>query len=557
MSTIDTSPDTLAAPAAAVERTGVGRTVALGAFLASADHKVIGRMFIGTSVLALVGTAVLGALLGIERIDGDAVLLDAGALPQLFTGFRLALVYGVLVPFLLGVAVAIVPLQLGARALAFPRLAAAGFWGWLAGLVLLVISLAGNGGPLGGDPDMVDLFLAAHVLVVLGLAAAATSVATTVLTTRAPGMRMRRVPFFSWSALVASIGLLLVLPVIVGTLIYLFVDHRNARAAFGGNAGIAAWLGFAWTQPTTYLFALPAVGLAAELIPVTFRRRMPLRGVVYTGLALVGAAAFAGVTQQAGFVVPWSGSQLNLGGLGQKIEDLVPYVLFMLVPLLGVLVVMGVGALAAKPNKGGPRPRLTAPFVFSFFGVGMILVGMLGGVLSPIADLGLQGTVFEEASLVYVAYGGALAGLGAVAYWLPKWAGVVVADIPAIGLATLGVLATVLASFPHYLAGFADQPAAAGQFDNDGPSALWNGAVTAGHALMALVVVGFVGLVVKARRTGGEPVGSDPWEAHTLEWLTSSPAPAGNFPEPPTVMSPEPAYDLRAAPRDDRDEGAS
>ena len=160
-------------------------------------------MFIGCSVLALAACTVVGALLGIERIDGAGSLFDADALPQLFAAFRVGLVFGVLVPLLLGIAVAIVPLQVGARSLAFPRLAAAGFWTWLGGLVLVIVALADNGGPGGGDAEMVDLFLAAHGLLVIGLAAAALSVATTVLTTRAPGMRMGRVPFFAWSALVA------------------------------------------------------------------------------------------------------------------------------------------------------------------------------------------------------------------------------------------------------------------------------------------------------------------------------------------------------------------
>ena len=165
---------------------------------------------------------------------------------------------------------------------------------------------------------MVDLYLAALGLLILGLAAGAASVATTVLTTRAPGMRMSRVPFFSWSALVASVGLILVLPVLLGVLIYLYIDHHNARALFGGNVGISSWTGFALTQPTTYLFALPAIGLVAELFPVTFRTRMPLRGVVYGGLALIGVAALSAVTQQADHAVPWSGSGLDLDGFGDK-----------------------------------------------------------------------------------------------------------------------------------------------------------------------------------------------------------------------------------------------
>ncbi len=541
MSTTDIASE----PITATER---GQPVtALASWVTSTDSKVIGRSFIGVSILLLVACTVIGALLGAERIDGDGALIDAGALPQLFSGYRVGMVYGVIVPLMLGLALTIVPLQVGARSLAFPRAAAAGFWAWASGIVLIVIALANNGGPGGGNADMVDLFLGAHALAIIGLAAAAGSVATTVLTTRAPGMRMSRVPFFSWSALVASVGLLLTLPVVLGVLIYVYVDHRYARALFGGNTGVSTWIGFAMTQPATYLFALPAVGIAAELVPVTFRTRMPGRGFVYAGLGFVGAAALSAVTQQSNFDVPWAGSGLDLDGFGDKLADLLPYALFTLLPLFGVVIVMLVGARAAVPEPGRARPRITAAFVFAFFGLGMIFVGMLGGALLPITDLGLQGTVFEEASFVYVAYGTVLGGLGGIAYWSPKWTGRVLPEKPALGLALLGTLATVLASLPYFVAGFADQPAASGVYDYEGPAELWNVLVAVGHALMALVVVAFVGLLLQAARRG-EQAGDDPWGGQTLEWLTTSPAPEFNFLETPTVMSAEPVLDLRAAP---------
>ncbi len=119
---------------------------------------------------------------------------------------------------------------------------------------------------------------------------------------------------------------------------------------FGGTDGIASWIGFALTQPATYLFALPAAGIAAELVPVTFRTRMPMRGAVYTGLGLIGVAALSAVTQQATHDVPWAGSGLDLDGFGDKFADLLPYAFFTLLPILGVLIVMLVGALAAKPT---------------------------------------------------------------------------------------------------------------------------------------------------------------------------------------------------------------
>jgi cytochrome o ubiquinol oxidase subunit 1 len=550
MSTTEIAREPIAGPDVRVESpaSAAGRQFdALGSWLVSTDSKLVGRSFIGTSALILIACTVIGFLLGAERIDGDRSLLDAGSLTQLFAGYRVGMVYGVMVPLLLGVAVAIVPLQVGARSLAFPRLAAAGFWVWLGGIVLIVISLADNGGPGGGNADMVDLFLGGLALTVIGLSAAAGCVAATVLTTRAPGMRMSRVPLFSWSALVASIGLLLTLPVVLGVIVYLIVDHRYSRALFGGNTGVASWLGFALTQPTTYLFALPAIGLAAELVSVTFRTRQPMRGVMYAGLGLVGVAALSAVTQQANFTVPWEGSGINLEGFGDKISDLLPYAFFTLLPLLGAVIVMGIGLLAAKPGPDRTRPRITAAFVFSFFGLGMVFVGMLGGALLPFVDLGLQGTVFEEGAFVYVAYGAVLGGLGALAYWGPKWTGRLVPELPALGLALLGVLATILASLPYYIAGFADQPAVSDIYDYDGPSALWNLAVTVGHGLMALVVVAYLGLLARSARHG-EPADDDPWDGQTVEWLTASPAPDANFVETPTVMSPEPALDLRAAP---------
>ena len=515
--------------------------------LSSTDHKIIGQLFLIGGLLGLLATVVVNVLLGIERVDGGAVDFD-NSISQLFDAQRVGLVFGAALPLALALCIAIVPLQLGARAIAFPRLATLGFWLWFGGLVLNIVALASDGGTLGGSEDMVDLFIASLGLMAVGAVAAAMSIGATVLTTRAPGMTMRRVPFFSWSALITSITLVLVMPVFTGTLVYLFLDHRNTRTAFGGNAGFATWAGWLFTQPATYIFAIPAVGLFAELLPANFRRRTPARGVMIFGLGLLGVAALGAVTQQNVARLPWAGSELNLDNLGNKVDDLVPFTYFNVLPLLGLFVILLMALALIKPQKG-IRPNITGALPFALFGVGMIAVGMAGTVIYAIDDMALQGTVFEEAVLIYVVYGAALAIMGGVVWWAPKLWGFAPATAKVVPLALLGVLAIVLAAFPHFIAGFLDQPA--GPVYDDDDLAIWNILVLVGHGLMALTLVAFIGLLAGARRNRDreDAIGDDPWDAQTLEWTTTSPAPGDNFVDVPIVHSAEPLLDLKAANR--------
>ena len=545
-----TTIDTASHPASHTAPVGASASRALSsvaAWITTSDHKRLGRMLFGTGLLALVGIAAVGVLLGFERIDANSVSLGENSLDQLFSINRVGLAFFAVLPVMLGLGVAVVPLQLGARALAFPRLAAAGFWAWFFGMALVVLSIAANGGPGGGASKYVALYIASFAVMLGGLTVIAVSLATTVLTTRAPGMNMRRVPLFAWSVLVTALGLIVMLPVAIGATIYVYVSYRYNRVPFGGNEGVLEWTGFSLTQPQTFLYALPAVGFAAELIPVTARKRMPMRGILLAGLGLVGVSAIAGVTQIQ-HVLPWSGSKLNLHDFGTKLGDLITFGFFNVVPVLGVLVIMLVGPLAFAGKKGNrTAPKITAPFVFGFFGMSMVLVGMLGAILNGVNDLALRGTVFEEGAYTYVCYGAILSALGAITYWGPKLWGRKLGEAKVLPLALLGVLATILASLPYYVAGFADQPAGVVTFSYGGPHALWNTLATVGHGLMILTVLAFIGLALQGFRTG-DAAGDDPWDAQTLEWATSSPAPEHNFVALHTVISPEPLLDLKPSP---------
>lgn len=562
MTTTETSPD-----AESDAPSGMGRALtALVDWMTSTDHKVIGRMFVIGGVLGLLGTITVNIILAVERTDGDSIVTEQDAFAQLMDAQRVGLVFGTAMPLVTGLCIALVPLQLGARSIAFPRLAVLGFWMWLGGLVVSIVALGRDGGTLGGDSDMVDLFIASLALMACGAVATGGSIATTVLTTRAPGMTMRRVPFFSWSALVYALGLLLMMPVLFGTLVYLFVDHRNARAAFGGNEGVLDWAGWIFTQPTTFVFGIPVIGLFAGLLPVAFGKRMPARGVVYGGITLVAVSVLAAITQVGAFNMPWSGSGLSIDDaddLEQKIRDAIPFAFFNLLPVLGALIVLGAGLALARPRKsdsgerdGGGRPRFTAAMVFVFLGVDMVFIAMVASMLHAIDDLALQGTVYEEGVIVALVYGIALAAMGGVLHWSPKLTGRVVAAGKAAPIALLGVAGAVLASVPYLIAGFLDQPGlfVGGGLYDDSDLTVWNILVLVGHSLMALATLGFVVLVLRTRRPDRSDGGEDeraaednPWNAQTLEWITSSPAPADNFDDVPVVTSAEPALDLEPA----------
>ena len=512
--------------------------VGVGAWATTTDHKRIGRLFTGCALLIAIAAAALGAVIGVERISATGYsLLDQDSVTQIFSLYRVGLSFGVMLPLLLGVAIAVVPLQVGAKTVAFARLAMFGFWMWLAGVGLAVGSTIANGGPGGGSEKMVDLFLLGMGIAVIGALAAAVSVVTTVLTNRAPGVTLLRVPMSSWSALTGGVALILTLPVLLGTLVYLYVDHRYARVAFGGNKGISDWMGWSLTQPQTYVYVAMGAGVLAEIAAVVSGKRQVLRPVLLTGIAIVSLAALGGATQvQHG--VTWT----NTSG-SDKVKELIPFLIFNALPLLGVLVVLGVSLLGIAKSK----PRLVPAMAPALLGLGMVLTGMVGHLVALFGPAQLAGTVFEEGEFIYVGYGALLIGLAAVSYWGPKLWGRVLPSSAVLGISGLAFLGTVLAALPMYIAGFANQPAnVANNFSYSGPQELWNTASAAGHALVAVSVLLFVLTALRAF-TAGEVAGDDPWDAQSLEWSVSSPAPSNNFVSTPSVTSAEPLLDIKPA----------
>jgi heme/copper-type cytochrome/quinol oxidase subunit 1 len=352
-------------------------------------------------------------------------------------------------------------------------------------------------------------------------------------------MTLKRAPLFSQSVLVFAGSVVLVMPVLFGTLVYLFVDHRYSREAFGGNVGTLEWAGWILTQPATLLLTIPVFGLLLDQAAVVFGKRTGLRGLALTGFALIGISALAAVTQRGLFEVTFDQDGADV------VQEVIPYAFFNVLPLLGGVVVLGVMAFLAKPEKGR-KARPTGGFLLALFGALIILLGMVANALYGITDLELIGTAFEEGTTTAVVYGLVIGVFGGLAYWSPKLTGGTIGTGRSAPDALLAAAGAAVASIALMIAGFLDQPSlyAGGVSFDDSDLSIWNVISLVGTALFAVAVLGFVALVVGARRShdaDDEP----PAGAQTVEWLTTSPAPADNFASVPIVQSAEPVLDLQ------------
>lgn len=533
-----------AAPSPSAPPTG------LAAVVGSGDPRTIGKLFVGTSLLFLIVAAVAGALVGIEQYDvAGSEIFAADTAVRVFTLHTTAALFLGVLPLLVGLATAVVPLQVGASTVAFPRASAAAYWVWLVAGGLVLASYAIDGGPFGSDPDAVALYVAGLVTVLVALAVATISVVTTVLTLRAPGMTLRRTPLFSWSMLVAGSVWLLTLPVLAAGLLIAYLDLRYGQQFLGGSGGIYNRMAWVFWQPTLYVFAVPALGIVADVVPVFAQRRHKRHGAAMGLLGLAaalgyGAWAQLGATADgSGAPAPWlfEGPWIAVGFIA-------------IVPVLGLL-----GLWTATLGAG--KVKLGTPLVLAQLAGLLILLGVAAGGATVIEDLDLAATTWMTAQTTLVLTGTVLAALGGVAFWAPKLYGKLLPDALTRLGGTVVFLGALAAGVPQAIAGALDQSplvgegtgtVSAGDLDTVEVLNLISGIGLAAVAAGLLVV----GLALLARRSGDGP-GDDPWAGHTLEWATSSPPPVGNFASLPEITSEAPVYDARHAAAADETEASA
>jgi cytochrome c oxidase subunit 1 len=539
-------------PVAASEPEGPhahGEPTGLLRWFTSTDHKTIGIAYMVTAFSFFMIGGVMALLIRAQLAQPEQDLLDTNTYNQMFTMHGSIMLFLFLGPFAFGLANYLVPLQAGARDMAFPRLNLISYWVYLAGgLTMLSGFLTSNGAAnfgwfaytplsdgirspgLGGD-----LWIVAVALTGLSGILTAVNILATISTMRAPGMTMFRLPIFTWNMIIVSILVLLTFPVLTAAGSMLFIDRHFGGHIFDANTidGVSGlpilWQHLFWFfgHPEVYILVLPYFGVVTEIFPVFSRRPVfGYRGLVYATCAI--GALSVGV---------WAHHMFATGVV------LLPF--FAGITML-IAVPTGVKFFNWIGTMWGGQLRFDTPMLFA---IGFLLMFVLGGVTgvilaSPALDFHMTDSYFVVAHFHYVLFGGSVFALYAgIYYWFPKFTGKRLSE----GLGKLHFwlmfIGFNMTFFVQHILGIQGMPRrTASYLEVDGFSTL-NLISSIGSGLLGLSTLPFLWNVWRTLRHG-KKVGNNPWGGHTLEWATPSPPPPGNFVDPlPPIRSERPVWD--------------
>ena len=517
------------------------------AWITTVDHKRIGILYGITAFIMFLIGGVEALLMRTQLVAAEQDIVSPEVFNQLFTMHGTTMIFLAIMPLGAAFFNFIIPLQIGARDVAFPRLNAFSYWTFLAGAIMLNMSWllggAPNAGWFGYSPITGAAYNPGHgidfwllSLQILGIAslAAAFNFIVTILNMRAPGMTMMRMPLFTWMTLVTSFLLVLAFPVITVALIELMFDRFFGTNFFVPSAGAnpVLWQHLFWVfgHPEVYILILPAMGIVSEILP-TFSKK-PLFG--YPVVVLSGV-----IIGFMGWMV-WSHHMFTVG-LGPVANSVFTITTMAIAIPTGVKIFSWLGTMW----KGSIT--LNTPMLFALGFITMFTIGGISGVMHAQAasDAQQQDTYFIVAHLHYVLFGGSLlALLAGIYYWFPKITGRMFDEKLGQLNFWLMFIGFNLAFFPMHFTGLDGMPRRIHTYGGEMGWGLWNAFSTAGAFLLAVSLLLFMHNMVKSWRKG-EPAGDDPWDARTLEWSISSPPPEYNFAEIPTVYGRDPWWDQK------------
>ena len=504
-------------------------------WMTSVDHKRIGLMYVATALAFFVIGGTEALVIRLQLAKPNNTVLSADAYNQFFTMHGLTMIFLVVMPLGVGLMNYLVPLMIGARDVAFPRLNAFSYWLFLFGGLFLYSSFALGGAPDGGwfgyaplsttlpGHGMTFYSIGLQILGAASLAGAANFIVT-IINMRAPGMTLMRMPVFVWMSLVTSFLLLFAMPVIAVALFELMFSRVFGAVFFdpakGGDPLLWQHLFWVFGHPEVYIMILPAMGIVSEVLP-TFSRK-PLFGyaaVVFSGIAIgfMGWGVWAHHMFAAG-LGPVANSAFALSTM------------FIAVPT-GVKIFNWLGTL------WGGSLRFNTPMLFSIGFVAMFIIGGLSGVTHAVVphDTQQTDTYYVVAHFHYVLFGGAIFGLfSGIYYWWPKAFGYTLSE----GLGKLHfwlmLIGFNLAFGPMHILGLEGMPRRLYTYPDGMGWNMWNFVETIGAFTIAASMLTFM-INTRLSRRRREEAGADPWDARTLEWTTPSPPPEYNFEQIPLV----------------------
>ena len=522
-------------------------TAVLHDWVTSVDHKKIGLMyfFLGFVFLLIGGAEAL--VMRVQLMWPGARVVPPDLFNQMMTMHGTTMIFFVVMPILAGVANYIVPLQIGARDMAFPRLNAFGLWVTLFGGVLAYFSFATGGAPTFGwfayaplterafaRGQATDFWILGLLVSGIGSVSGAVNLVATVLSLRCPGMTLRKIPLYTWMAFWANVLIVFAMPPLTAALVMLWFDRNLGAHFFDAQAGGSPylWQHLFWFfgHPEVYILVLPAFGMVSDVIPVFSRK-------VIFGYEFVAASTVAIALISFGV---WAHHMFAVG-MSTTLD------IFFASSSLLIAIPTGVKMFNWLATIYGGRIRTDAPMIFCFGFLSMFVIAGLTGIMLAVApiDYQLSDSYFVVGHFHWVIVGGILMGLFAgLYYWYPKVTGRMYSERLARWHFWLFLIGFILTFGPMHFAGILGMPRRIFTYQADRGWQLWNVLTGIGAFIQAPSFLIFTwNLLFSLKR--GAASGDDPWDAWTLEWASTSPPPSYNFETIPRVRSRRPLWDLK------------
>jgi len=523
-------------------------------WVATVDHKRLGLLYIAFALVFLIIAGLEAMVIRIQLIRPHNDFVSPQVFNRLFTMHGTTMIFFVVMPVLFGFANYLIPLMIGARDMAFPRLNAFSFWMTAFGGLLLYFSVLGGNGLYGAGnaPDVgwfayapltsqtfslghsTDFWTLALLVSGFGSIGTAINIIATVLCMRCPGMTLAKMPLFAWLNLIMAGLVVLAVSPLTAAQIMLVIDRYLGGHFFDTQAGGSAviWMHFFWVfgHPEVYILVLPAFAFASEIIPVFSRK------------PIFGYSVMVGATIAIGFISMsvWAHHMFTVG-MNAAANT------FFVISTMAIAVPTGIKIFNWLATIWGGKIEFKTPMLFCIAFLFQFLIAGLTGIMQGAApfDWHLGNSYFVVAHFHYVIVGGILfCVFGAFYYWFPKMTGKMYSELLGKLHFWIFIIGFHLTFDFMHIPGLLGMPRRIYTYEPGRGWDIWNFIVTIGVFFQAAGILVFLGNLIWSYFRG-KPAGNDPWDAWTLEWSTNSPPPDYNFAAIPVVKSRRPLWDLK------------